>query len=123
MKIHTLDHVNIRTANLDAMVEWYGRVLDMPVGDRPPFGVPGAWLYCNNHPFIHLVGVEAVASHEDLQLEHFAFSATGRAQFLRHLEQENVAYRLSKVPKADLLQVNISDFDGNHIHIDFSTLE
>ena len=38
-----LDHVNVRTANLDGMVEWYGRMLGMHPGPRPdfPFRAPG----------------------------------------------------------------------------------
>ena len=40
-----LDHVNLRTANLDVMVAWYGRILGMHPGPRPGFSFPGAWLY------------------------------------------------------------------------------
>ncbi len=59
MQVHKLDHVNIHTADVDRMVEWYDRVLGMPAGDRPPFSFPGAWLYCGGQPTVHLVGVEA----------------------------------------------------------------
>lgn len=123
MKILAFDHVNIRTANLDKMISWYDRVLDMQTGARPPFGVPGAWLYCNNHPFIHLVGVDSVPDQGELKLEHFAFSASGKNRFLDRLAKEGVEYSLSEVPKANIVQVNLFDYDGNHIHIDFSTLE
>jgi catechol 2,3-dioxygenase-like lactoylglutathione lyase family enzyme len=44
MQVTKLDHVNVHTANLDTMVEWYGRVLGMRSGERPPFPFPGAWL-------------------------------------------------------------------------------
>ena len=53
-----LDHVNVRTANLDAMIDWYGAMLGMTTGPRPDFPFPGAWLYIGNDPVIHLVGVE-----------------------------------------------------------------
>ena len=46
MQVKKLDHVNIHTANVDRMVEWYDRVLGMKAGNRPPFPFPGAWLYC-----------------------------------------------------------------------------
>jgi catechol 2,3-dioxygenase-like lactoylglutathione lyase family enzyme len=74
-----LDHVNLRTANLDAMVAWYGRILGMHPGPRPSFTFPGAWLYAEGHPVIHLVGVEVApgADPADLRLEHFAISASG----------------------------------------------
>ena len=78
MQVKKLDHVNVHTTNLANMVEWYARVLGMQAGERPPFPFPGAWLYCGGEPTVHLVGVDKLAKAEGLlQLEHFAFSATG----------------------------------------------
>ena len=50
MQVKKLDHVNIHTANVDRLVEWYDRVLGMKAGNRPPFPFPGAWLYCGGSP-------------------------------------------------------------------------
>ena len=41
MQIGKLDHVNVRTANLDNMVAWYGEMLGMNPGKRPNFPFPG----------------------------------------------------------------------------------
>ena len=121
MKLGTLDHVNVRTRNLDRMVDWYGRILGMTSGKRPNFTFPGAWLYVDEKPYVHLVGVDRSlpAHQDDLRLEHFALSATGLTPFLAHLKSEKVAYKLVKVPDFPIVQVNIWDPDGNHIHIDF----
>ena len=121
MKLGTLDHVNVRTRNLEKMVDWYERVLDMRSGKRPSFSFPGAWLYVNDKPYVHLVGVDrALPAHQDdLRLEHFALSASGLGTFLQHLKAENVGYKLAKVPDFPIVQVNVWDPDGNHIHIDF----
>mgnify|MGYP000188652562 CR=1 FL=1 len=54
-----LDHVNVRTARLDAMIAWYGEMLGMNTGPRPDFDFPGAWLYAGDNAVIHLVGVDA----------------------------------------------------------------
>jgi catechol 2,3-dioxygenase-like lactoylglutathione lyase family enzyme len=120
MQIKKLDHVNVHTANLAGMVEWYVRVLGMRSGERPPFAFPGAWLYCGGEPTVHLVGVDAVPKTEGLlQLEHFAFSATGLEEFVGRLERDKVRYEARKVPRSGAVQVNVWDPDGNHIHIDF----
>ena len=120
MQVRKLDHVNVHTANLDTMVEWYGRVLGMGSGDRPPFPFPGAWLYCGGEPTVHLVGVEQVQKTEGLlQLEHFAFSATGLKEFVGRLARDRVRYEARKVPRSGAVQVNVWDPDGNHIHVDF----
>ena len=46
LKLKALDHVNVRTANLERMVEWYGRVLDMPTGPRPD----SWWIFFRTYP-------------------------------------------------------------------------
>ena len=118
MQVKQLDHVNIQTANVDAMVEWYGRVLNMPSGKRPPFDFPGAWLYCGDHPVVHLVGV-ASSLRQGYQLEHFALSASGFKDFLDRLNRDGERYEARRVPGNGVVQVNVWDPDGNHIHIDF----
>ncbi len=120
-----LDHVNVRTARLDAMVEWYGRILGMHPGKRPGFPFPGAWLYADGFPIVHLVGVEKApgADAADVRLEHFALSAAGLKAMLAKLEAEGERYRLNPVRDAGVLQVNVRDPDGNHIHVDFPLAE
>jgi catechol 2,3-dioxygenase-like lactoylglutathione lyase family enzyme len=57
MEIRGFDHVNVRTADLEAMVRWYGEVLGMRPGLRPGFDFGGAWLYCGDQALVHLVQV------------------------------------------------------------------
>ena len=120
-----LDHVNVRTANLDAMVEWYGRMLGMTPGWRPAFDFPGAWLYAGEDPVIHLVGVkeQPEAEQEGLRLEHFALSATGLGELVGRAKEAGERYMLRPLPNAPVVQVNLWDPDGNHIHIDFDKAE
>lgn len=119
MNIGMLEHVNIRTSKLNEMIEWYDRVLHIKAGWRPNFPFPGAWLYSgDNKPTIHLVGVDEEPQ-DGLKLEHFAFSAVGLKKCVDHMDRENVPYELIAVEEARIIQVNISDPDGNHIHIDF----
>ncbi|MFK7881713.1 VOC family protein [Roseobacter sp.] len=123
MKIERLDHVNIRTNNLDAMIAWYARVLGLEAGARPDFGFRGAWIYVGEHPAVHLVEVTEECASIAPKIEHFAFSASGYADFLQGLEDNGVASNVARVPGLPLVQVNIVDPDGNHIHVDFSTEE
>ena len=120
MPLEAFDHVNIRTAKLDAMVDWYGRVLGMPAGPRPDFPFPGAWLYLGDLALVHLVGVEVAPASVEPQIEHFAIRASGIDDFLEHLKSEGVDYQLAEVPGIGVTQVNIFEPDGNHIHVDFT---
>ncbi len=58
-----------------------------------------------------------------MRLEHFAVSATGLKEMLALLEAEGERYRLNPIRDAGVLQVNVWDPDGNHIHVDFPLAE
>jgi len=118
-----LDHVNVRTANLAAMIDWYRDVLGLKPGNRPPFSFDGAWMYCGEWPIVHLVGVDQHPVGEAPRLEHFAVSAEGLDEFLTRLERLGVDYQTNVVPGFEIIQVNIWDPDENHIHIDFAPSE
>ena len=123
MQLGSLDHVNVRTSRVQQMREWYVRVLGMVDGDRPPFPFPGAWLYVGPNPVVHLVGVADEPANTDPKLEHFAFSATGLEGFRARLDAADERYDVRVVPKIGIVQVNVWDPDGNHIHIDFQPTE
>jgi catechol 2,3-dioxygenase-like lactoylglutathione lyase family enzyme len=122
--IRRLDHVNVRTANLSALVRFYTDVLGLYEGERPPLGFPGAWLYVGDAPVIHLVEVGQQPSPEGaLRLEHFAFAATGHADFVRRLQAHAVDFRQSRQAGTGNVIVNLSDPDGNRLHVDFPASE
>lgn len=131
----TLDHINIRTSNLEAMLGFYGRVMDLKPGPRPHFGgAGGAWLYAEENmaadleavkqdyraAWVHFIEVGPTEpDNGNLQIEHFAFTATGMPEFLSRLDQEGSSYTLADMPDVGMVQVNFRDPDGNHIHVDF----
>ena len=121
--LQAFDHVNVKTSRLEEMVAWYADVLGMHAGSRPDFGFPGAWLYLGDQALVHLVGTSAEPQSIEPRIEHFALRATGLAGFLERLKENGVEYRLADVPGFGILQVNIHDPDGNHIHIDFDAGE
>lgn len=119
--IDRLDHINLRTSRLDALIEWYGRVLNMHPGPRPDFGFAGAWLYAADQAMVHIVEVpdEPASDPDDLKLEHGAFRATGLRDFVARLEAMGEKMDIVEVPTFPIVQVNIWDPDGNHLHVDF----
>lgn len=126
MQLGKLDHVNVRTDNLEAMVAWYTEILGMRSGDRPKFQFPGAWMYVGDHPVVHLVSTPddaGAGSEVSLKLEHFAFEATGMKAFEAKLAAAGEKFEKRDVPGFGVTQFNIWDPDGNHIHIDFASAE
>jgi catechol 2,3-dioxygenase-like lactoylglutathione lyase family enzyme len=122
--IQRLDHVNVRTANLEGLVRFYTDVLGLSRGERPPLGFPGAWMYAGEQAVIHLVGVEQAPRPEGaLSLEHFAFSANDLTDFLARLERLAVDYKLSRQAGTGNVVLNLRDPDGNRLHVDFPAHE
>lgn len=120
MTIQALDHVNVRTANIGRLETFYVDVLGLSVGPRPNFSFGGLWLYAGRCAVVHLVQVPETPRPEGpLRLEHFAFSARGLGNFLERLQRHDVPYRIGRIEDFGILQVNVEDPDGNHIHIDF----
>ncbi len=119
MKIDMLEHVNIRSLDIHRLEEWYGRILGLQRGYRPPFAATGIWLYRGEWPMVHLLAVSEDPEHTNPRLEHFAFRATGLESFLDLLTAEDVPYSTVRAPEARMLQVYIEDPDGNTMHLDF----
>lgn len=122
MHIKKLDHINLRTAQLSTMIDWYENVLGLTNGARPDFPFPGAWLYAGDTIVVHLIGVEGdagVGSEADLKMEHFAFTAEGEAEFEDRLKSHGQTYKRSVIEAINLAAYNVWDPDGNHIHVDF----
>ena len=122
MKVHKLDHVNIRTTQLENMIEWYETILGMQNGPRPDFPFPGAWMYLGDAAPVHLIGIagtQGTGSEVELKLEHFAFAGSGRVDFESLLNARDIEFRKIDIPDFNTVQINLWDPDGNHIHVDF----
>jgi catechol 2,3-dioxygenase-like lactoylglutathione lyase family enzyme len=50
-----LDHVTLRTVDLEGTRAFLEAVLGLRPGFRPDFGFPGYWLYAGDEPIVHLV--------------------------------------------------------------------
>ncbi len=123
MLVSALDHVNIRTGNLQTMIDWYSKYLGLKKGPRPDFNIPGAWMYLEELPIVHLVevvGDGGAGSEQELKLEHFALRGNSWPEFKALLDRENVPYKTFLIDELNVLQCNIWDPDQNHIHVDFA---
>lgn len=114
-----LDHVNIHTDDIQGTADWYESVLGLRQGPRPDFPMAGAWIYLGDTAVIHLVLNEQPLTRDPASLEHFAFRAEGMAAFEEKLSAKGVPFERQNVPGTDIVQFNLHDPMGNHLHIDF----
>lgn len=120
MPLKRLDHVNVRTAHLEAMTDFYRRVVGLEIGERPPFSFRGAWLYLGEQAVLHLVEADSPPAGIEPKIEHFAFRASGIEDFVSRLKAESVEYRRADVPGTKLEQLHFLDPDGNHVEVGFA---
>ena len=118
-----LDHVNIRTTQLDEMSDFYEGVLGLKRGKRPSFPFGGAWLYCGKNPIVHLVELTDDIRPGEAQVEHFALRATGSMKaFQSKCRKLDAPYNVVTVEEINMRQVNVFDPDGNKIEVQFASL-
>ena len=50
----SINHVLLLTQDVDGMAKFFEQALELKAGQRPPFNFPGAWLWNDSSPIIHL---------------------------------------------------------------------
>ncbi len=118
-----MDHFTVLTERLDETVAFYGDLLGLRSGERPPFKFPGAWLYCGPRAVLHIVAGRPVPADPAGVLDHMAFSATGLADTLDRLDARSMRYDLRRLPGSGLWQLFFSDPNGARVELDFDATE
>jgi catechol 2,3-dioxygenase-like lactoylglutathione lyase family enzyme len=117
-----LDHVTLSSAQVDQTVSFYGDILGMQPGFRPPLEangvrVPGVWLYARggDYPILHIIDRKPEDGPTGA-FHHFAFRSTGLLAFLDHLRARRVDFKAS--PVADTADTQVHFFDPNGVKIE-----
>ena len=114
-----LDHVNIETTDLDSSVRFYRDVLGLEVGWRPSFDVPGAWLYVDQQPVVHLVVRESAARGPTGAIHHVALKATGLDEMKNRLVDAGLSFDERIVPDLQVTQLFFDDPNGVKLELNF----
>ena len=88
MSVGLLDHYNIRTRKLADTVRFYEEVLELKNGDRPNFSFPGAWMYSEGKPVVHIVDISKTDEQQKPDsgvVHHVAFASSGFAGIVMSL--------------------------------------
>ena len=117
--VATLDHVNIRTDDLEACRRFYVDALGFEEGIRPDFASRGLWLYLGSAPVIHVVEVNEGQPGNSGSIDHIAFRAHNFDRFTARLEANGIEYSDRAVPGMDLHQVFCHDPHGIKVEFNF----
>jgi catechol 2,3-dioxygenase-like lactoylglutathione lyase family enzyme len=121
--IKRMDHFTIVTKKLEETLEFY-EALGLKSGVRPDFGVPGFWFYVNDHPVLHVIGVEQMPSPVRGGLDHMAFWGEDLGATWNWLKERGIACKLIKIPRPwRTWQIFFDDPNGVEVEIDFHESE
>ena len=122
MSVGMLDHYNVSTRNLRDTVRFYEEVLGLVNGPRPPFDFPGAWLYSEGHPVLHLNDISPTDKPQRPDsgvIDHIAFGSRGFEAIKQHLAGKGVAFRVNEVPNSTRRQIFLTDPNNVLIELNF----
>jgi catechol 2,3-dioxygenase-like lactoylglutathione lyase family enzyme len=122
MSVGMLDHFNIRTRQLDATVRFYQDILGLENGDRPNFSFPGAWMYSEGRPVVHLVDISPTDEQQKPDsgvVHHVAFASRDFNGMKARLESKGMAFDTRQVPGGELWQIFVRDPNGVMIELNY----
>jgi catechol 2,3-dioxygenase-like lactoylglutathione lyase family enzyme len=117
-----LDHFNIRTRKLDATVRFYQDILGLESGDRPNFSFPGAWMYSEGRPVVHLVDISPTDEQQKPDsgvVHHVAFASRDFNGMKARLQSKGMAFETRQVPGGELWQIFVRDPNGVMIELNY----
>jgi len=122
MSVGMLDHYNVSTRKLGDTVRFYEDILGLVNGPRPPFDFPGAWLYSEGHPVLHLNDISPTDKQQPADsgvIDHVAFGSRGFEAMKQHLAQKGVNFRVNVVPNSSRRQIFLTDPNNVLIELNY----
>ena len=124
MSVGKLDHYNVSTRKLQETVQFYETVLGLSNGARPPFNFPGAWLYSEGHPVLHIndiSGTDREQRPDSGVIDHVAFGSRGFEAMKKHLAGKGIQHRVNQVPNSTRCQIFLRDPNNVEIELNYDT--
>jgi len=94
-----LDHVTLRTGDLEGTRAFLEMVLEVRPGYRPDFSFPGYWLYAADEPVIHLIpGEGGAVDRRGETIDHAAFRLEDHDGMRNKLDRLGIPYSRMELP-------------------------
>ncbi|MDO8771150.1 MAG: VOC family protein [Burkholderiaceae bacterium] len=119
MNALSLDHYNVYCKDLAASLHFYERYVGLKSGERPPLPFPGAWLYADEKPVLHLIAESGRLDEGSGAIDHIAINCSGIRSAIDRIKADNMPVDVRLVPGLLLQQVFVRDPDGVLIELNF----
>jgi catechol 2,3-dioxygenase-like lactoylglutathione lyase family enzyme len=123
MPLTSLNHVTVRTDQLEKTRDFYRDALGLEVGWRPDLAFPGYWLYCGDTAVVHLVppsdAIGGGPSADTGHFDHVAFLAEDFPGVKARLERMGVRFEERYIASAKIRQLFFPDINNVMIEVNF----
>lgn len=125
MHVSDIQHVAIRTNDLDATNAFYTDVLGMTLASRPDFNFPGSWLQMGETMIHVLAGDAGLDENGEFKpgsnaVDHLAFDAHGFDDYRKLFRERGLDWRENGIAEFGLWQLFVKDPSGIIIELNFA---
>ena len=121
--IYGMNHFTVIAEDLQRTLAFYVDLLGLQPGPRPDLGFPGAWLYAEGKPILHLYAGRPVPEGRNGVIDHMAFSARDLKTVKAKFDADGVPYDLRRQKGAGTWQLFCHDPNGAKVELDFDPAE
>jgi len=132
MTVLSLDHINIRTADVPATAAFFTEMLGLRAGVAPGAGTieRGCWIYdAGDRPIVHIGPVVADYPSDGMapfapargsgSVHHIALECDGYDAMLARLRRAELAIAESDLPSIGLRQIFVTEANGILLELNF----
>ena len=123
MAVLGMNHFTILTDDVEATIKFYGELLGLRAGPRPNFNFPGAWLYADNDPILHIIGGRKKSDLKAGVIDHMACTGRDLAATLSTLKSRGIEHECRRQVGSGAWQVFFHDPNGAKVELDFDPSE
>ena len=123
MAVVGMNHFTILTDDVEGTIGFYGALLGLHAGPRPNFDFPGAWLYADKDPILHIVGDRPKSDLRAGVIDHMAFTGRDLAGTLSLLNSRGIEHTCRRQVDSGVWQVFFHDPNGAKVELDFDPAE
>jgi len=123
MAVAGMNHFTILTDDVERTVDFYRDFLGLTAGLRPDFDFPGAWLYADAEPILHVIGGRPGSELRPGVIDHMAFTGRDLAGTLAALKARGIEHTCRRQVSSGVWQVFFLDPNGAKVELDFAADE
>jgi catechol 2,3-dioxygenase-like lactoylglutathione lyase family enzyme len=121
--IHALNHFTVIAEDLERTLDFYTGLLGLQQGPRPDLGFPGAWLYAEGRPIVHVYSDRPVPGQRAGVIDHVAFTARDMKEVKARFDARGIPYELRRQAGAGAWQLFCHDPNGAKVELGFEASE